>query len=146
MAANNRKNPNTKQHKLTKWSKRFAEEYVKDLNGTRAAVRAGYSEKTAKQQAYRLLSQYEVQQAIAKQQEEISRRTQIDQDYIVNSLRAVADSCMEADKWNPQAANKSLELLGKHLGIFVEKKQHEHTFTLGQLAAELEEPDGESDE
>jgi phage terminase small subunit len=43
---------------------RFAQEYVKDLNATQAAIRAGYSAKTAKAQGSRLLTRVDVQTAI----------------------------------------------------------------------------------
>ncbi len=42
--------------KLTSKQQRFCEEYVKDCNGTQAAIRAGYSPKTSKEQASRLLT------------------------------------------------------------------------------------------
>ena len=35
---------------------RFCQEYIKDLNGSAAAIRAGYSDKTARQEAYKLLA------------------------------------------------------------------------------------------
>ena len=41
--------------KLTAKQQRFCEEYMVDLNGTQAAIRAGYSKKTAMQQSYQLL-------------------------------------------------------------------------------------------
>lgn len=131
-----------KKKKMAPKKERFAKEFPVDLSAASAAIRSGYSEKTARQIGSRLLSEPEVQEAIAKEQEKISKRIEINQDYVVKSLKQVADQCMEGDNWNPQAANKSLELLGKHLGIFVDKKQLDHTFSLGQLAAELESDEG----
>ncbi len=46
--------------------RRFAEEYVVDHNGTQAAIRAGYSEKTAKVQASQLLAKPDVTQLVSK--------------------------------------------------------------------------------
>ena len=53
---------------LTDKQKRFVEEYLVDLNATQAAIRAGYSEKTAEQQAYQLLQKTSVSEAIAAAQ------------------------------------------------------------------------------
>lgn len=50
--------------KLNDKQKRFAREYVIDLNATRAAIRAGYSEKTAKSQGQRLLTNVDVSEFI----------------------------------------------------------------------------------
>ena len=52
---------------------RFVEEYAKDRNGTQAAIRAGYSRKSAHAQACRLLSDAEIQRLIEEQIEKISR-------------------------------------------------------------------------
>ena len=53
---------------LTPKQKRFCEEYLIDLNATQAAIRAGYSLKTAEQTASRLLRNVKVQEYIAKRQ------------------------------------------------------------------------------
>ncbi|ANY83325.1 hypothetical protein BB934_34035 (plasmid) [Microvirga ossetica] len=50
---------------LTDKQKRFVEDYLVDLNATQAAIRAGYSAKTAEQQAYKLLQKTSVSEAIA---------------------------------------------------------------------------------
>ena len=51
---------------LTPKQQRFVEEYLIDLNATQAAIRAGYSEKTAQEQSSRLLSNVMVQEAVQK--------------------------------------------------------------------------------
>lgn len=75
---------------MTKKQKRFAEEYLIDLNATQAAIRAGYSVKTAQEQASRLLSNVMVQQAIAKRMAERSKRTGVNQDRVVLELAKMA--------------------------------------------------------
>jgi phage terminase small subunit len=62
---------------------RFVEEYLLDLNATRAAIRAGYSPRTADQQGHRLLTNVEVAAAIAIAQAERSRRTEITADRVL---------------------------------------------------------------
>lgn len=61
----------------------FVDEYLKDLNATQAAIRAGYSEKTARQQAARLLSNVGIQEAIAEGMKARAQRTQVDVDYVL---------------------------------------------------------------
>ena len=74
---------------LNKKQKRFCEEYVIDLNGTQAAIRAGYSEKTAQEQASRLLSNVMVQEYVQKLQDEIAERNKLKADDIVQELRKI---------------------------------------------------------
>lgn len=68
---------------------RFCEEYVIDLNATQAAIRAGYSEKTAQVQSSRLLLNVMVQAKIVELQEEISKRNELKADDIVQELRKI---------------------------------------------------------
>lgn len=76
--------------KLTAKQQRFVEEYLIDLNATQAAIRAGYSPKTANEQGARLLANASVQEAIAKAMAERSRRTGISQDRVIQELARIA--------------------------------------------------------
>ena len=76
--------------KLTAKQKRFCDEYLIDLNATQAAIRAGYSPKTACEQASRLLANVKVQDEIAIEMAERSKRTGINQDRVL----------MEIAKWH----------------------------------------------
>lgn len=76
--------------KLTEKQQRFVDEYLIDLNATQAAIRAGYSAKTADQQGSRLLTNVKVQQAIAERMAERSKRTGINQDRVVLELAKIA--------------------------------------------------------
>lgn len=60
--------------KLTAKQKRFCDEYLKDLNATQAAIRAGYSEKTAEQAASRLLRIVKVQEYLQQFQNKIDQK------------------------------------------------------------------------
>jgi hypothetical protein len=71
---------------LTDQQERFVDEYLVDLNGTKAAIRANYSPKTAQEQASRLLSKPHIQKAIAEAKARRAERTEIDQDRIVREL------------------------------------------------------------
>jgi phage terminase small subunit len=61
-----------------------------DLNATQAAIRAGYSVKTANEQGARLLTNVSVQAEIQRLQAEISRRTGISQDRVIRELAKIA--------------------------------------------------------
>lgn len=76
--------------KLTEKQQRFVDEYLIDLNATQAAIRAGYSAKTAQEQGSQNLSKLMVQQAIAEQMAERSRRTGVNQDRVVLELARIA--------------------------------------------------------
>ena len=65
-------------------------EYLIDLNATQAAIRAGYSPKTANEQGARLLANVSVQEAIAKAMAERSKRTGISQDRVIQELARIA--------------------------------------------------------
>jgi len=76
--------------KLTEKQQRFVEEYLIDLNGTQAAIRAGYSARTANEQASRLLTNVSVQQAVSERMAERSKRTGVNQDRVILELAKIA--------------------------------------------------------
>lgn len=64
----------------------FVAEYLKDLNATQAAIRAGYSERSAKSQGQRLLTNDDIAAAIAAAKEERMKDVKIDANYVLNRL------------------------------------------------------------
>lgn len=76
--------------KLTEKQQRFVDEYLIDLNATQAAIRAGYSAKTADVQGARMLGIVKVQQDISEKMAERSKRTGVNQDRVVTELAKVA--------------------------------------------------------
>lgn len=74
---------------LTPRQSRFVDEYLIDLNGKKAAIRAGYAERSAEGTASRLLSNAKVQASLEKRQQERSRRTQVDADYVLHRLTEI---------------------------------------------------------
>ncbi len=68
---------------------RFVEEYLLDLNGTKAAIRAGYSARTANEQAVRLLANVSVRSAIERGKSEVAARTGASVDELVNRMRQI---------------------------------------------------------
>lgn len=71
---------------LTDKQKRFVDEYLIDLNATQAAIRAGYSEKTARSIGQRLLTNVDIQKAIEDAQSKRAEQTQIDAAYVLKRL------------------------------------------------------------
>lgn len=103
---------------LTPKQKRFVEEYLIDLNATQAAVRAGYSEKTARAIGQENLTKPDIQDAIQKAMGKRSKRVGITQDRVLEALAGMGFSEVDMDSLKPTDKLKALELIGKHLGMF----------------------------
>lgn len=82
-----------KKDKLPPLQQRFVDEYPKDWHETNAAIRAGYSPKTAASQASRLLKNVKIKKAIMAVREDISKTAKIDAAWL---LRILADD-VQAD-------------------------------------------------
>lgn len=76
--------------KLTAKQIRFVDEYLVDLNATQAAIRAGYSEKTANTIGAQNLAKLSIQAEILRRQKDLQRRTAISQDRVIKELARVA--------------------------------------------------------
>ena len=118
---------------------RFCREYVIDYNGTQAAIRSGYSEKSARQQASRLLSDPEILDRVRELQKEQVERLSITQDYVMLQLLDTYKCCRNPTpvlRWDPdlremiesgeyqfdsKGALRAMELIGKHLGMYDKK-------------------------
>ena len=75
-----------KVRKLSEKQKAFVREYLIDLNATQAAVRAGYSTRTAKGQGSRLLTKVHVQKAVAKGAQKSTERAQLSTDDVLREF------------------------------------------------------------
>lgn len=76
--------------KLTEKQQRFVDEYLIDLNATQAAIRAGYSVKTADKQGSQLLGKTRIAEAVAERMADRSKRTGVNQDRVVLELAKIA--------------------------------------------------------
>jgi phage terminase small subunit len=77
---------------LTPKQQRFVDEYLVDLNGTQAAIRAGYSERTARQIADQNMSKLVIKAEIQKRMKSRSERTEITQDMVLRELAKIGFS------------------------------------------------------
>ena len=110
--------PDSNTDGLTDKQRAFVAEYLVDLNATQAAIRAGYSPKTANQQGPENLVKPGIQVAIAAAQQARIKRTHIDQDYVMFRLQREAE--LEGEGASHSARVSTLALLGKQLQMFKE--------------------------
>ena len=103
--------------------RRFVDEYFVDLNAKQAAMRAGYSPKTAESQGSRLLSHAKVSEAIQHGQAQIANKYEVTQEYVIEKLIENLDGSLREGQRGP--ANGAFTLLGKHIGMFVDRTRVE---------------------
>jgi phage terminase small subunit len=116
--------------KLTDKQEMFCREYIVDLNATQAAIRAGYSKKTANQVASQNLTKLNIQERVTGLMRERTERVEIDADWVLKSAKKVFDRCMQQEdvtdreggatgewKFEHSGANKALEIIGKHVKV-----------------------------
>ena len=125
---------------MTPKQKRFCDEYLIDTNATQAAIRAGYSEKTAYSIGQRLLKDVEVDSYIKERAEAINNKNIADatevMQYLTSVLRGketeevivvegVGDGCSSARRMDKKVSAKEMlkaaELIGKRYGLFTDK-------------------------
>ena len=130
--------------KMTPKQKRFCDEYLIDLNATQAAIRSGYSEKTANRIATENLSKPVIKEYIAERMAEKESELIADQDEVLQYLTSVmrgktsaeivvvegtGDGCSEARAMqkapDEKERLKAAELLGKRYGLYTEKVEQQ---------------------
>jgi phage terminase small subunit len=77
---------------LTKQMRAFVKEYIVDYSGTKAAIRAGYSKKTANPQASRLLAKVSIQDAIKREEQKLQNRYHVTKERILRELAIIGFS------------------------------------------------------
>lgn len=133
---------------LTDKQKMFCQEYIKDFNGTRAAIKAGYSKSSAKEIASENLTKPNIQEYLKKIMKKRADKLEIDQEYVLKNIVEVQQRCMQHkpvmvfDKiekeyvqvtdineegeevgvytFDAGNANKSLDMLAKYTGFYEE--------------------------
>lgn len=110
--------------KLTAKQRLFVTEYLKDLNATQSAIRAGYAKDSAEVQASRLISNVKVKQAIDSRLNARVSRLERTADEVLRDITDIAKTAKNAFMGNPEntavagVALKALELEGKHYSLF----------------------------
>jgi phage terminase small subunit len=133
-----------KRPKLTPRQQQFVDEYLIDGNGTQAAIRAGYSEKTAYSIANENLNKPEIAAAIQLAMDQRAERTQIDADFVLQGITTAIRRCEQIEPvldrkgdqvfvetpqgqmaaaftYDAKNVLRGYELLGKHLKLFTDK-------------------------
>ncbi|QGP57378.1 Terminase small subunit (plasmid) [Piscirickettsia salmonis] len=106
--------------KLSAKQQKFVTEYLVDLNATQAAIRAGYSEKTANRIGSQNLSKVDIQTEIEKRRGKIEKKTEITVERVLAEYGKIAFS-EASETLKNQDKLKALDALGRHLGLFVHK-------------------------
>ena len=104
---------------LTAKQAAFVAEYLVDMNATQAAIRAGYSEKSAYRIGSELLQKTSVAKAIAQAQAKRAAKVGREAEDVLRDIQDVTKDARNAG--DLKTALKGLELEGKHLGMFKEK-------------------------
>lgn len=130
-------------HKLlTPKQEMFCREYLVDLCATQAAIRAGYSAKTAGSMSVKLVAKSAIQQRIQELRVEREKRVSVTADYVLTSIVDTMERCKQAEpvldreglptgefKFDSGAVLKGAELLGRHLAMWTDRQR-------------IEDPDG----
>ncbi|EKO3523275.1 terminase small subunit [Vibrio fluvialis] len=150
--------------KLTDKQEMFCREYLIDLNATQAAIRAGYSAKTANAAAGRLLSNVSIQARISELKQERIEEVKIDANWVLLNAKRVFDKCMQdepvldrngdpimvrteqgelaaAYRFDSTGANKALDTIGKHVEVQAFSTKIDHTSSDGTMSPTAESRD-----
>lgn len=129
--------------KLTDKQELFAREFIKDLNATQATIRAGYSERSSRNQGARMMANDDILKRIAELNQERLERVQIDADYVLRQAVKLHERCMQevepiTDRrgeeitdekgrtvygFDAKGAVASLKLIGHHITVQAFKQQ-----------------------
>lgn len=122
-----------------------------DLCAKQAAIRAGYSPKTAEAMASKLMAKPHVKAAVDKLMAKRTSKVDISAEWVLTNLKELAERCMQKEpvmtkdgemtgewKFDSSGANKSLELLGKHLKLFTDKVEMTATLTIEEALEEVD--------
>lgn len=154
------KGGDTRVTKLTEKQKRFCTEYLIDCNATQAAIRAGYSKKTANEQGSRLLANVSIQTYIQEQMKQLESDTIASAEEIIKYLTSVlrgktqaeivvvegeGDGCSAAKRVrkapDEKERLKAAELLGKRYGLFKDNVNLDGGLSI-KFVEDLEDDDG----
>jgi phage terminase small subunit len=108
---------------LTGKQRRFVSEYLIDQNATQAAIRAGYSRRTARSIGSENLAKPDILGPIESKMTELTNRAEIDAEYVLSAIRDTIERCSDLDG-KEQVVLRGAELLGRYLGLFSDRIEH----------------------
>lgn len=135
---------------LNEKQKAFCREYIKDFNATQAAIRAGYSARSANRIASKLLTKHDIKEHVEQLKHEAAVKSRVTPEWILSKLEQVVQMGLGEEqtdvvvkenvapgisntmsqkmtKADLAAAKSALDLLGRYHGIFTDKQQVEHS-------------------
>lgn len=148
---------------LNEMQENFVLEYMKDYNATQAAKRAGYSERSAHQQGYKLLKHPEIHRRIQQTRDEMASKNiatikeieeflslamhgKLDEQVVMTLGVGPGFTDIAKDRKEIELKDRirAAELLGRRYGIFTDK--HEHSGTVGMVNIIDDIPTGDDDD
>lgn len=125
--------------KCTKQQIAFITEYIKNgNNATKAAVSAGYSEKSAVVQGSMLLKKPHIMQKIAEVKQQIAEEIDIDVEWLKEQLIINVKSARKAGKYAD--SNAAIKMIGELIGEFQKEKTDGITVNVLELLGNIEKP------
>lgn len=106
---------------LTEKQRNFCYEFLKDLNASRAVVRAGYNSKNPQVQGAELKKHPGVKAALEYLQKDRMDKMNVDAAFVLDKIIKSIDRAEK--KGNEAAVLRGAELLAKHLGMFVDRQE-----------------------
>ena len=106
---------------LTTKQRKFVNAYIETNSVTESAIRAGYAKSSASAAGSRLLATDKIQQAIDARLTKVEEQTDLSVAWVLNRLKEEAIECGENSSHGARV--RALELLGKHRGIFIDRRE-----------------------
>jgi len=161
--ASRKKVSKKKLYKLTAKQRRFVEQYLVDLNGTQAAIRSGYSKKTAGQMAHENLKKPYVLHEVILAQKNARQHSELSESWVLERLEELAERCLQhrsvldrkgraiyvetangelapAYTFDSSGAKGALELIGKHFAMFTDRIRHEGELKITKIQRTIIDP------
>lgn len=101
----------------------FITEYMKDYNGARAYIAAGYSEKGASQGASRLLTRVNIKSELNRRQELIQEASNITKEKVIKKLLELIDDCYTDEKTDRTSILKAMDMINKLTNLYAPENQ-----------------------
>lgn len=99
---------------------RFIEEYLVDFNATKAAIRAGYSKRSARQVGSRLLTNDDIRKTVETRKKELADACDVTREELVRTTREVIARCrMTGRKFRPDTVLRANRFLADLTGLIV---------------------------